>query len=205
MLRRSAWTSAVIDGVAARTTAYLAGRGTLPRGTDAIPYQWIVAARGRDLQACGAKETAPAECLNALGDAGWDALMGAADSSLRSGELAAALVGSGLAALRIREVADPAAVRPVWRRAPLCALLLTAPLLPYLSGGPTYDTSELYPQEEELLDEVGQFLINSKGCLRRVWGGRRPKPPRDGQAAGCRPWLSRWQRAVRRQGRLRGA
>jgi hypothetical protein len=158
VLRRSAWTSALIDGVAARTTAYLAGRGTLPRGTDAIPYQWIVAARGRDLQACGAKETAPAECLNALGDAGCDALMGAVDSSLRSGELAAALVGSGLAALRIREVADPAAVRPVWRRAPLCALLLTAPLLPYLSGDPNYDTSELYPQEEELLDEVGQFL-----------------------------------------------
>ena len=27
-------------------------------------------------------------------------------------------------------------------------------------------------------------MINSKGCLRRVWGRRRPKPPRDGQAAG---------------------
>ncbi|MEV6056797.1 hypothetical protein [Streptomyces sp. NPDC052107] len=125
-----------IDTAAARTTAYLAGRGTLPRGTEAIPYQWIVAARGRDLQACGAKETAPGECLKALGGAGGDALMGAADSFLRSGELAVALVGSGLAALRIREVADPAAVRPVWRRALLCALLLTAPLLPYLSGDP---------------------------------------------------------------------
>jgi hypothetical protein len=159
VLRRSPRTSAVIDGTAAaRTTEYLGGRGTLPRGTDAVPYQWIVAARGRDLQACGARETAPAECLRALGEAGPDALLGAADSSLRSGELAAALVGSGLASLRVREVTDPAAVRPAWRRAPLCALLLTAPLLPYLSGDPAYEIDELYPEERELLDEVGQFL-----------------------------------------------
>ncbi|MFB6770486.1 hypothetical protein [Streptomyces sp. NPDC056337] len=159
VLRRSPWTSSVVDGtVAARTTEYLGGCGTLPHGTDAVPYQWIVAARGRDLQACGAKESAPAECLQALGEAGPDALLGAADSSLRSGELAAALVGSGLAALRIREVTDPAGVRPVWRRAPLCALLLTAPLLPYLSDDPAYGIDELYPEEKELLDEVGQFL-----------------------------------------------
>ncbi|MET8112730.1 hypothetical protein [Streptomyces prasinus] len=159
VLHHSPWTSAVSDGTAAdRTTEYLGGRGTLPRGIDALPYQWIVAARGRDLQECGAKETAPAECLRALGDAGPDALLGAADSSLGSGELAAALVGSGLAALRIREVTDPAAVRPAWRRAPLCALLLTAPLLPYLSGGPAYEVDELYPEERELLEEVGQFL-----------------------------------------------
>ncbi|MBD9730589.1 hypothetical protein IGX29_01910 [Streptomyces sp. H28] len=159
VLRRSPWTSAVVDGtVADRTTEYLGGRGALPRGTDALPYQWIVAARGRDLQACGARETAPAECLHALGEAGSDALLGAADSLLRSGELAAALVGSGLAALRIREVTDPVAVRPVWRRAPLCALLLTAPLLPYLSDDPAYEIDELYPEEKELLDEVGQFL-----------------------------------------------
>ncbi|KYK15284.1 MULTISPECIES: hypothetical protein [Streptomyces] len=159
VLRRSPWTSAVVEATAAtRTTEYLGGRGTLPRGTDALPYQWVVAARGRDLQACGAKESAPAECCQALGDAGADALLGAAGSSLRSGELAAALVGSGLTALRIREVKDPAAVRPVWRRAPLCALLLTAPLLPYLSGDPAYEIDELYPKEKELLDEVGQFL-----------------------------------------------
>ncbi|MER6179772.1 hypothetical protein [Streptomyces sp. NPDC001652] len=166
VLRRSPWTSAVTDGTAAdRTTEYLGGRGTLPRGTDAIPYQWIVAARGRDLQACGAKETAPAECLHALGDAGPDALVGAADSALRSGELAAALVGSGLAALCIREVTDPAAVRPVWRRAPLCALLLTAPLLPYLSEDPAYEIDELYPEEVELLNEVGQFLGDAGPAL----------------------------------------
>ncbi|WP_138430108.1 MULTISPECIES: hypothetical protein [Streptomyces] len=159
VLRRSPRTSEITDGAAAaRTTEYLAGRGTLPLGAEAIPYQWIVAARGRDLQACGAKETAPAECLHALGDAGPDALVGAADSALRSGELAAGLVGSGLAALRILEVTDPAAVRPVWRRAPLCALLLTAPLLPYLSDNPAYEIDELYPEEAELLNEVGQFL-----------------------------------------------
>ncbi|MES4887855.1 hypothetical protein [Streptomyces sp. NPDC096012] len=159
VLRRSPRTNSVTDRTpATRTTEYLGGRGTLPRGTDAIPYQWIVAARGKDLQACGAKETAPAECLQALGDAGPDALLRAVDGSLRSGELAAVLVGSGLAALRIREVTDPAAVRPAWRRAPLCALLLTAPLLPYLSGKPVYDTDELYPAEVELLDEVDQFL-----------------------------------------------
>ncbi|MFC8422754.1 hypothetical protein ACFUN7_18065 [Streptomyces sp. NPDC057236] len=162
VLRRSPWASSSADDTAAtRTMAYLGGRGTLPRGTDAVPYQWIVAARGRDLQECGAKESAPAECLRALEDAGSDALLGAADSFLRSGELAAALVGSGLAALRVREVTDPAAVRPVWRRAPLCALLLTAPLLPYLSGDPAYEIDELYPEESELLDEVGQFLGNA--------------------------------------------
>ncbi|GLW50111.1 hypothetical protein Stsp02_57720 [Streptomyces sp. NBRC 14336] len=159
VLRRSPWTSgAVEDTAAARTTWYLAGHGTLPRGAAAVPYQWIVAARGRDLRSCGAKDTAPAECLAALGEAGADALLGAAESALRSGELAAALVGSGLAALRVREVADPVAVRPVWRRAPMCALLLTAPLLPYLSGDPAYDVDELYPEETELLGEVGQFL-----------------------------------------------
>lgn len=157
--RRPPLSPAVTDGsVEGRTTEYLGGRGTLPRGADAIPYQWIVAARGRDLRACGAKETAPAECLRALGDAGSDALVGAAGSALRSGELALALVGSGLAALRVREVTDPAAVRPVWRRAPLCALLLTAPLLPYLSDDPAYQTAELYDVEAELLSEVGQFL-----------------------------------------------
>ncbi|HZX38056.1 MAG TPA: hypothetical protein VFF37_06945 [Streptomyces sp.] len=166
VLRRSPWTSAVTDGTAAaRTTEYLGGRGTLPRGTDAIPYQWIVAARGRDLQTCGAKETAPAECLRVLGEAGPDALVGAADSVLRSGELASALVGSGLAALRVREVADPTAVRPVWRRAPLCALLLTAPLLPYLSDDPAYGIDELYPEESELLHEVGQFLGDAGAVL----------------------------------------
>lgn len=178
VLRRSPWTSSVADGTAAaRTTEYLGGRGTLPRGTNAVPYQWIVAARGRDLQACGVKETAPAECVQALGEAGVDALLGAADSSLRSGELAAALVGSGLAALRIREVTDPAAVRPVWRRAPLCALLLTAPLLPYLSGDPAYEIDELYPEEKELLDEVEQFLgsagmaiLSGQGDLSRAAG-----------------------------------
>ncbi|MCX5072343.1 hypothetical protein OHA84_29540 [Streptomyces sp. NBC_00513] len=162
VLRRLRRPSAVTDGsAAATTTEYLGGRETLPRGTDAIPYHWIVAARGRDLRACGAKETAQAECLHALGDAGPDALVGAADSALRSGELAAALVGSGLAALRIREVTNPAAVRPVWRRAPLCALLLTAPLLPYLSDDPAYEAGELYPDEAELLSEVGQFLGDS--------------------------------------------
>ncbi|MGW1705048.1 hypothetical protein ACWCP8_05725 [Streptomyces sp. NPDC002206] len=166
VLRRSPWTSTVVEATAAaRTTEYLGGGGTLPRGTEAIPYQWIVAARGRDLQACGAREAAPAECLHALGDAGPDALVGAADSALRSGELAAVLVGSGLAALRIREVTDPAAVRPVWRRAPLCALLLTAPLLPYLSDDPAYEIDELYPEEAELLHEVGQFLGDAGPAL----------------------------------------
>lgn len=29
-------------------------------------------------------------------------------------------------------------------------------------------------------------MINSKGCLRRVWGGR-PKPPRDGSGGGLPP------------------
>ncbi|MFD8664811.1 hypothetical protein ACFV1U_05355 [Streptomyces microflavus] len=158
VLRRSPFTSAAGHGTGARVSEYLAGRGTLPRGADALPYQWIVAARGRDLQACGAKETAPAECRSALGEAGPTALTEAAGSALRSGELASVLAGSGLAALRIREVADPAAVRQVWRQAPLCALLLTAPLLPYLSGAPAYDVGELYPEEAELLGEVGQFL-----------------------------------------------
>ncbi|MFG2744044.1 hypothetical protein ACGFY0_28810 [Streptomyces chartreusis] len=158
VMRRSPWTPTVINGTGARVTEYLAGHGALPSGADAIPHQWIVAARGRDLQACGARETAPTECLSALGDAGPAALTGSADSFLRSGELAAVLVSSGLAALRIREVAEPEAVRHVWRRAPLCALLLTAPLLPYLADHPDYDMGELYPEEVELLDEVGQFL-----------------------------------------------
>lgn len=165
VLRRSPWTSAAGRGSGARISEYLAGHGALPRDTDAIPYQWIVAARGRDLQACGARETAPAECRSALADAGPTALTGAADSALRSGELASVLAGSGLAALRIREVADPATVRRVWRQAPLCALLLTAPLLPYLSGHPAYDVGELYPEEAELLGEVGQFLGDASAAL----------------------------------------
>ncbi|MEU3981748.1 hypothetical protein AB0F77_16865 [Streptomyces sp. NPDC026672] len=165
VLRRSPWTFAVGHGTGARMSEYLAGHGALPRGTDAIPYQWIVAARGRDLQACGARQTAPAECRGALADAGPTALTGAADSALRSGELASVLAGSGLAALRIREVADPATVRHVWRQAPLCALLLTAPLLPYLSGDPAYDVDELYPEEAELLGEVGQFLGDATAAL----------------------------------------
>ncbi|WP_435208422.1 hypothetical protein [Streptomyces sp. bgisy034] len=165
VLRRSPWTSAAGHGTGARVSEYLAGRGALPRGTDAIAYQWIVAARGRDLQACGARETAPAECRSALADAGPTALTGAADSALRSGELASVLAGSGLAALRIREVADPAAVRHVWRQAPLCALLLTAPLLPYLSGDLAYDKGELYPEETEILGEVGQFLGHAAMAL----------------------------------------
>ncbi|MGX1311030.1 hypothetical protein RKD24_001149 [Streptomyces calvus] len=165
VLRRSPWTSTAGHGSGARISEYLAGHGALPRDTDAIPYQWIVAARGRDLQACGARETAPAECRSALVDAGPTALTGAADSALRSGELASVLAGSGLAALRIREVADPATVRRVWRQAPLCALLLTSPLLPYLSGHPAYDVGELYPEEAELLGEVGQFLGDASAAL----------------------------------------
>ncbi|MFE6284252.1 hypothetical protein [Streptomyces sp. NPDC057877] len=166
VLRRSSpWISAASQGTGARVSEYLAGHGALPRDTDAIPYQWIVAAHGRDLQACGARETAPAECRSALADAGPTALTGAADTALRSGELASVLAGSGLAALRIREVANPALVRHVWRQAPLCALLLTAPLLPYLSGDLAYDVGELYPEEAELLGEVSQFLGDSAVAL----------------------------------------
>jgi hypothetical protein len=158
-MRRSAGPVAVTShSCEAQMTEFLAGRGTLPSGENVIPLQWIVAARGRDLQVCGVKETAPAECLDALGKTGADALLGVSGGSLRSGELAAVLVGSGLAALRVREVEDPAAVRAVWRRAPLCALLLTSPILPYASGDPSYAIDELYPEEGELLDEVTQFL-----------------------------------------------
>ncbi|MFJ3987679.1 hypothetical protein ACIPWY_03270 [Streptomyces sp. NPDC090032] len=139
-------------------SAYLAGYGELrPWSRQFAPLVWIVAARGRDLQDCGARTSAPADCRALLAEAGTEALYAAADAGLSTKAIAPVLVATGLAGLRVRDVARPDDVRHVWRHAPLCALLLTAPLLPYLAGGDAYELAELYPQEVHLLDEVGEF------------------------------------------------
>lgn len=166
VVRRAPWRPSDRQSVDAAMTSYLAGHGALPEwAAHAAPRMWTVAARGRDLQACGVYASAPAECLAALRRAGIAALHTAAGSGLSTAEIAPVLVGSGLAALRVREVATPDAVRELWRRTPLCALLLTAPLLPYLAGGGAYDVAELYPDEVELLDEVREFAGDSVRML----------------------------------------
>ncbi|MEE1752983.1 hypothetical protein [Streptomyces sp. SP18CS02] len=158
VLRRPQGVPGFVEGLEREMAVYLAGAGPLPQVPRALPYQWLIAARGRDLRSCGVREAAPAECLRALGVVPEQALVHAADAGLRSGELARVLVGSGLAVHRVRGVDEPETVRRVWRTAPLCALLLTAPLLPYLSGSGAYSLDELYPEEAELLDQVTEFL-----------------------------------------------
>jgi hypothetical protein len=62
------------------------------------------------------------------------------------------LIRSGLAAHGVRSVADPAPTADLWRVAPLAALLLTSPLLPYLASTPAWDPAELDDAEKHLLD-----------------------------------------------------
>ena len=65
-----------------------------------------------------------------------------------------AVIRSGLAARDVRQVADPAAVRTLWGMAPVRALLLTSPLLPYLADAQRWDLAELDDDERLLLGEV---------------------------------------------------
>ncbi|MFE2578952.1 hypothetical protein [Streptomyces sp. NPDC059378] len=158
VLRRAPGIPGFVSGAEATVATYLAGRGTLPSSPEMMPYQWQIAAHGTDLQSCGARESVLRDCFYALGADPMEALLRSAGANLRSGDLAPVIIRSGLAVHRIRSVDDPDAVRSVWRTAPLSALLLTGPLLPYLADSADYAIEELYPEERVLLDEAREFL-----------------------------------------------
>lgn len=135
---------------------YLAAREELPEDPAALPLLWVVAARSGALPDRAVGIAIAQECAARLGADPAASLFAAATSGLSPQELVVPLIRSGLAAHRFREVLGLERLPAVWAAAPLAALLLTSPLLPYLSGGRHWDRAELDPAENVLLDEVGR-------------------------------------------------
>ncbi|WBP89963.1 hypothetical protein [Kitasatospora cathayae] len=153
-------------------SAYLAGLGPLPSEAGALPRLWLLAARSRDLRETGVRAEVLRDCCAVLAAAPEESLVAAAEAGLRSTELAPVMVASGLSAHGAVEVAEPEEVLKVWRTAPLAALLLSSPLLPYLSGLGAYPADELYPLEQATIAEAGAFCGPSLSAV--VSGGTDP-------------------------------
>lgn len=147
---------ALPSSAAQQMASYLAGHGPLPEGIDALPLLWVTAARADVSPGSALGRTTAQECAARLETTPTSSLMTAAEARLTMSELVATLIRSGLATHCFRHVADPSQVRPMWEKAPLPALLLTSPLLPYLSDDPYWDRAELEPEEEQLLNELSQ-------------------------------------------------
>ena len=80
------------------------------------------------------------------------------------------------AEIAFRSVGDPGAVADLVGRAPLAALLLTSPLLPYLSDARGWDLAELDADERALLDIVGGRFDPSNLALLRAAPPTAPIP-----------------------------
>ncbi len=128
---------------------YLAGRAPLPGGTADLAFVWLAAARATGLLEPGLGALSAQECAARLGATPTASLHAA---TLGAEETIEPLIRSGLAAHGVRSVAAPALTADLWRVAPLAALLLTSPLLPYLAGTPAWDPAELDDAENHLLD-----------------------------------------------------
>jgi hypothetical protein len=138
------------DPIERSVVAHLAGRADPPTECAAFPYLWAAAARPGPAD----RLDAPTRCAQSLGTDPAPALIAASVTGLAADELVVPLIQSGLAAHRFRETPSPHQVLRVWESAPLAALLLTSPLLPYLSGHALWDPAELEPDEHALLDQV---------------------------------------------------
>ncbi|MDR7304211.1 hypothetical protein [Haloactinomyces albus] len=147
---------ALPSSAAQQMASYLAGHSPLPEEIDALPLLWVTAARADVSPSSALGRRTAQECAARLGATPTSSLMTATEARLTMSELVATLIRSGLAAHCFRHVTDPSQIRPMWEKAPLPALLLTSPLLPYLSDDPQWDRAELEPEEEYLLNELSQ-------------------------------------------------
>lgn len=135
---------------------YLAGQGPLPSAVPALPLTWVVTARAEAASGSALGRATAQECAVHLSATPTASLMATGEAELATDSLVEPLIRSGLAAHCFRFVPDPQHVASLWATTPLPALLLTSPLLPYLSTSPEWDQAELDPDEKQLLDEVSQ-------------------------------------------------
>ncbi|SDP89577.1 hypothetical protein SAMN04487905_11234 [Actinopolyspora xinjiangensis] len=144
------------EPVEQETAGYLAGRGSLPRTTTALPLLWASAARAEQLLEPASGRTTAKECAMRLGDDPVASLLASSDSGTSARDLIPVIVRSGIAAHASRHVADPERVRSLWTSRPLPALLLTGPLLFYRTGSTGWQQDELDTTETALLDTFDQ-------------------------------------------------
>lgn len=140
------------DPVERAVVEHLSGRADAPTDAAALPFLWVAAARPGPVT----RPDAPMRCAERLGADPERALWAAAAAGAAPHGSIVPLIRSGLAAHRFREVSDPGRVIELWASAPSAALLLTSPLLPYLTRDPVWDPLELEPAETDLLREVGR-------------------------------------------------
>lgn len=148
---------ALRDPDAAAVSSYLAGQATLPETRRSWPLLWVVSARATTIFGAAFGRATAHECANRMAANPVAALCAAGGATLSTTELIEPLVRSGIPASRFRSVPEPDLVRRMWSRAPLPALLLTSPLLPYLGCSAHWDTDELDPEEATLLEELGRW------------------------------------------------
>jgi hypothetical protein len=141
-----------VDSRSRRDVAYyLAGLAPLPRETADLSLVWLAAARATSLLEPGLGALTAQECAARLGDTPTASLQSA---RLGAEETIESLIRGGLAAHGVRSVGAPTSTATLWPVAPLAALLLTSPLLPYLATAPAWDPAELDDAERHLLDVV---------------------------------------------------
>ncbi|GAB3559049.1 hypothetical protein J2S53_001591 [Actinopolyspora lacussalsi] len=145
------------EPVEQETAGYLAGQGSLPRTTTALPLLWASAAHAEQLLEPSSGRATAQECAIKLGDDPVAALLASSGSGTSARDLVPVIVRSGIAAHASRQVADPERVRAIWPNRPLPALLLTGPLLFYRTGSAGWEQDELDTTETALLDTIDQW------------------------------------------------
>lgn len=167
-----------LSGVEFQMAAYLAGQGPLPNSVATYRLLWISADAGGPADDDGSRALLAQDCAAALSKHPDAALMAGARTGLAPHRTIGVLIRSGLAAQRFPRVDRPEAVTPLWKTSPLLSLLLTSPLLPYLSGARDWDPAELTVEETALMAAVelhasppGLEILNGQ----RPWDG--PVPP----------------------------
>lgn len=164
---------ALADPAAQQVALYLAGQGPLPHAPAALPLLWIAAVRGGERPDSALGRATAHECAIQLGQTPGPSLFSAGAAQLPDRDMIVTLIRSGLASHPFRHVDTPPRVRALWQEAPLPALLLSSPLLPYLSGSPLWDHAELEPDEVHVLDTVRQHC---SAVALGVLAGHRPVP-----------------------------
>lgn len=164
---------ALADPAAQQVALYLAGQGPLPHAPAALPLLWIAAVRGGEHPDSALGRATAHECAIQLGQTPGPSLFAAGATQLPDHDMIVTLIRSGLASHPFRHVDTPSRVRALWQEAPLPSLLLSSPLLPYLSGSPLWDHAELEPDEVHVLDTVRQHC---SAVALDVLAGRRPVP-----------------------------
>ena len=154
---------------------YLAGQSDIPTSPSVLPLLWITAARPDRADTALGRLTSH-ECAATLAARPRESLLATGQTGLTDAELIEPIVRGSFAEIAFRSVGDPGAVADLVGRAPLAALLLTSPLLPYLSDARGWDLAELDADERALLDIVGGRFDPSNLALLRAAPPTAPIP-----------------------------